>query len=76
MILVLIFLFLIYLGIILAISMACTALMVGVYNSWFMLGNFSDGWHMAWQKPWLLFAFALVIGTPTILKGAVRFFVD
>lgn len=51
---------LIVLGMVIAIGMVFSALAIGAANAWFLSGNFSDGWSLAWQKPFVLFGWGFL----------------
>lgn len=50
--------------IIVLVALVFGALAIGAANAWFLSGNFSDGWSLAWQKPFVLFGWScLFIGS-------------
>lgn len=38
------------------------AVVVGTSAAWFLETPFMDGWHAAWDKPWVLLGFAIIAG--------------
>lgn len=41
-------------------TMAFSALGIGAANAWFLSGNFSDGWSLAWAKPLVLIGWTIL----------------
>lgn len=44
-----------------AFSMVCAAALVGLNAAVFLDTPFDEGWHAAWNRPWMLALFALVV---------------
>lgn len=55
-----------------AIGMAFGALAIGAANAWFLSGNFDDGWHLAWAKPWVLLGWIILFLGGTGLSSSAR----
>lgn len=51
------------------LAMLLGALLVGTASAWFLNLPFSYGWHMAWEKPWVLLGFAIIT---IVLAGMLR----
>lgn len=43
-----------------ALAMTWSALAIGAANAWVLNAQFSDGWHAAWGKPWVLLGWSLL----------------
>lgn len=55
-----------------ALLMLIGAVAIGAANSWIMLGNFSDGWDAAWDRPFILFLWSALFLGGTGTSTSVR----
>jgi hypothetical protein len=49
-------------AIIIGLTMLCGGVVIGIIAAWFLDIPFGVGWDMAWENPWKLALFALVVG--------------